>query len=746
MIFEFGPYQLDVQRAVLRKNGTRVKVEPQVLTLLELLISRHGEMVSRDDIVEFVWKGRAISQSAIDSRIRSARKAIGDDGKRQRLIKTYTHQGFKFVGAVEEMEVCPVLEAKNKEEIEKTKPRLPIKVLTIALFLGAIGAVSIGYQLNQPHSETNETKTSTVLNDTDRPVNRRSIAVFPAKFDNPELDTTKFSVGVAEETISFLGGVQGINVVSRQASFSLGRKNLPASELIEALQIDYRIENICELHDGILSVSVQLIGSKNENVLWSKRYDIPASTLDMQQAQIDVAKNVSLNVANVMGASASSFSPAIISTDSYEQFSEGQDYLEKGTKEDIEEAIRLFRNVIAAEPEYMPAYARLFDSYWQGWIYAGFSMDVSIPEMQKTVRQMKVLGPNTPETLTAEGMLMPVDGSDYTLDEVLDLFDRAISTNPNYALAYKERANAFYSEGLPKEEIEAYEDALKIDPVDPEIMAGLSWAYFESKDTASANTIANRNVKWNPDSVIAKTALARIKLYSTDLEHSIVLLREVLDEQPGSYAAKYNLFQAYRRLGNYKAALDIAPMDSQRAYAAALIKDVQLVEKYTATLPEYYGTQQVQYLMGNSEPLYKRLKSRKDTLRIYQDAYKIPMTDILRIISEVDVLRKHNDELADVGLQKIISFYEGYSNDDYDSGPEYIGRIGLYILQDDLDSAMTILKRANDAGFFFLDALELPVFSGLKEHSEFSREWQRMEARAEGLRSRYGTMSNQSAE
>ncbi len=741
MIFEFDTYQLDIQRAVLRNNGVRVKVEPQVLSLLELLVSRHGEMVSRDDIVEYVWQGRNISQSAVDSRIRSARKVIGDDGKRQKFIKTYTHQGFKFVGAVETMEVCPLLVEKNEDKaddnVEAAKYGLHNKSLIAILFIGAVSVFLIGYHFNQTTSVNPPKVVSNDVTDSERPINRRSIAVFPAKFEDPTLDTTKFSVGVAEETISFLGAVQGMNVVSRQASFSLGRKDLSSSELIEALQIDYRVENICELHDGVLSVSVQLIESENENVLWAKRYDVPVLTTDIRQAQINVAKNVSLNVANVMGASASSFSPTIISAESYARFSEGQELLEKGSKKDIEQAIKLFRDVIANEPEYMPGYARLFDSYWAGWIYAGFSIDVSVPEMKKIVRQMKVLGPNTPEALTAEGMLLPVDGEDYNFEQAVSLFDRAIAANPNYALAYKERAYAFIDSGLPEAEIAAYEDALKIDPVSPEIMAGLSWAHFQSNDIASANTIANRNVRWNPDSVIAKTALARILLYSMDMEQAVILLNDVLAEQPGSYSAKYNLFQFHKRLGNYKIALQYAPIDTLRAYAAALDGDEALIKRYTATLPEYYATLQVHYVMGESEPLYNYIKKRQTTTNLYQDDYKIALTDLIRVIVEVDVLRKHNDPLAEKTLDKLITFFEGYKDTDYQVSPEYIGGIGFHILQGDMDGAMSLLKQANDEELIFIDILKTPVFLALKDHPEYTKEYQRMDARAKILRARY---------
>ncbi len=740
MIFGFGPFQLDIQRAVLRKDGERINVEPQILSLLELLVSRHGEMVSRDDIVEFVWKGRAISQSAIDSRIRSARKVIGDDGRRQRLIKTYTHQGFKFVGAVEEMEVCPLIEAQNKQNNEeplKANRKFPVKILAALLFLTIMGVILIGYQLMQANSLFSGTETTNIADNAERPVNRRSIAVFPAKFDDPELDTTKFSIGMAEETISFLGGVQGINVVSRQASFAVGRKNLSASELIEALQIDYRVENTCELYNGILSVSVQLIGSENENVLWAKRYDIPASTLDMQQAQIDIAKNVSLNVANALGASASSFSPTIIAAESYKLFSQGQDLLEKGTRADIEEAIKKFRNVIAVEPEYMLAYARLFDSYWEGWIYAGFSIDVSMPEMQKIVRQMKALGPNTPEALTAEAMLLQVDGQDFTAEKAIDLFDRAIAANPNYALAHKERANAYSESGRPKEEIAAFEDALKIDPVDPDIMAGLSWAHFQSNDLASANAIARRNIRWNPDSVIAKTALARILLHTSDIEKSAEILYKVLAEQPGSYAAKYNLHQLHKRLGNYKAAVHYAPMDTMRDYASVLSGDIKLPEQYSANLPEYYASQQVYYMLGDNEPLYKYLKNYKAASYIFKADYKIPLTDMPRTISEVDVLRKYKDKLADKVLQKLVTYFKGYEVTDCKVSPECVGMMGLYILQGDMDAAISILKRANEAGFIFIDIFEIPIFATLKNHPDYNAEWQRMDARAKILRQRF---------
>ena len=99
-IVSFGNYSLNRRKGELYRKGQVLDLEPQVYCLLELLISRHGELVSRDDIIASVWDGRGISNNVIDNRIRAARAAIGDTGKKQRYIKTYPNRGYKFIGKV----------------------------------------------------------------------------------------------------------------------------------------------------------------------------------------------------------------------------------------------------------------------------------------------------------------------------------------------------------------------------------------------------------------------------------------------------------------------------------------------------------------------------------------------------------------------------------------------------------------------------------------------------------------------
>ncbi len=102
MLFSFDKFTLDTDRRELRTDGRNIAVEPQVFDLLEFIIRCRDRVVSRDDLIEQVWKGRLVSESALATRINAARRAIGDDGARQTLIKTIARKGVRFVGDVQE--------------------------------------------------------------------------------------------------------------------------------------------------------------------------------------------------------------------------------------------------------------------------------------------------------------------------------------------------------------------------------------------------------------------------------------------------------------------------------------------------------------------------------------------------------------------------------------------------------------------------------------------------------------------
>jgi DNA-binding winged helix-turn-helix (wHTH) protein/pimeloyl-ACP methyl ester carboxylesterase len=100
MIYRFADCELDAGRVELRRGGRAVHVEPQVFEFLLALAERAGEVVDKDTLVARVWRGLAVSDATINARVSAARKAVGDDGARQAVIRTAHRRGFAMVADV----------------------------------------------------------------------------------------------------------------------------------------------------------------------------------------------------------------------------------------------------------------------------------------------------------------------------------------------------------------------------------------------------------------------------------------------------------------------------------------------------------------------------------------------------------------------------------------------------------------------------------------------------------------------
>ena len=98
--FVFDNHTLDADRRQLRCSSDSIAVEPQVFDLLVYLVQNRDRVVSKDDLIASVWGGRMVSESTLTSRINAARKAVGDSGKDQRIIRTIARKGLRFVDAI----------------------------------------------------------------------------------------------------------------------------------------------------------------------------------------------------------------------------------------------------------------------------------------------------------------------------------------------------------------------------------------------------------------------------------------------------------------------------------------------------------------------------------------------------------------------------------------------------------------------------------------------------------------------
>jgi len=247
MIFRFEDCSLDSERRELRRDGTLRPIEPQVFDLLEHLLRNRTRVVSKDDLIDAVWRGRAISDAALSTRINAARKAIGDDGAAQRLVRTLRGQGLRFVGTVEE---------------DQAEPR---------------------WRADNPAGH----RPPTVIS------GAPSLLVLPFANIGGERWTEEFADGLTDEVITAVTGLAWCFVSSAHASFARKNSRLGLREIAREQSVRYVIDGSVRCAADCVRISVRLIDAATDHHLWVERYDYrDADATDRFRVQEDVGRKI----------------------------------------------------------------------------------------------------------------------------------------------------------------------------------------------------------------------------------------------------------------------------------------------------------------------------------------------------------------------------------------------------------------------------------------------------------------------
>jgi len=237
MEFVLGDRVLDVDRHELRRGGELIALEPQVFDLLVYLVRNRQRMVSKDDLLQAVWGGRIISGSTLTSRINAVRKAIGDDGRTQRLIRTVSRKGLRFVGTV-------------REEYASTDPSRPALTLP------------------------------------DKP----SIAVLPFANLTGDPEQEYFADGMVEEIITALSRIRWLFVIARNSTVAYKGQGVDVNGVGRELGVRYVLEGSVRKAGRRARITAQLIDALSGAHLWADRFD--GSLDDVFELQDKVASSV----------------------------------------------------------------------------------------------------------------------------------------------------------------------------------------------------------------------------------------------------------------------------------------------------------------------------------------------------------------------------------------------------------------------------------------------------------------------
>ena len=254
MAYAFGEHVLDIRRRELWRGGELLALEPQVFDLLVYLVQNRDGVVGKDDLLQAVWAGRIVSDSALTTRINAARRALGDSGEEQRLIRTFPRKGLRFVAEVEEL---------------SEGARLPAAVFgTPAVQLRPL------------------------------PSDRPSIAILPFISIAETLEQEHVADGMVEQIITALARIRSLSVIARSSAFAYKRQNVDARQVGRELGVRYLLEGSVRKSTDRLRVAAQLIDTETRAHLWAD--GCGGTIADIFELQDRIAGRVAACVAPVI--------------------------------------------------------------------------------------------------------------------------------------------------------------------------------------------------------------------------------------------------------------------------------------------------------------------------------------------------------------------------------------------------------------------------------------------------------------
>ena len=427
--FRFGNFEVDLVQHELRCAGAAVPVEPQVFDVLVYLVQHRDRIVSKDELFETVWQGRVVSDAALNSRISAARRAVGDDGNAQKVIRTIHKRGFRFIGEVEQEAAAPPPSEETRHEDAPTlaPSAEPAEPLTL------------------PH--------------------KPSIAVLPFQNMSGDPEQDYFADGLTEDIITGLSQQQWFFVIARNSSFTYKGAGVDVRQIASQLGVRYILEGSVRKSASRVRVTGQLIDATFGNHLWADRYDRELSDIFALQDEITnrVIGSVSPQILLAEAARVRRKPPQSI--DAWDLVMQALPHMWRMTTDDHRSAQDLLLEALRLDPEYAHAYALL------GWIYISmFNLDTGKPIHEFTERALDA-GTRAVELDDQDPWAHLVLGLGYARRRKPDLalmhLSKATELNPSFALGHAGLGYGLAAGGQPERGLEALEQAHRLSPRDP---------------------------------------------------------------------------------------------------------------------------------------------------------------------------------------------------------------------------------------------------------------------------------------
>jgi TolB-like protein/Tfp pilus assembly protein PilF len=493
MQFLFADHTLDTDRRELRRGAEAIAVEPQVFDLLIYLVQNRDHVVTKDDLIASVWGGRIVSDSTLTSRINAARKAVGDSGEDQKLIRTIARKGLRFVGTV------------------RTQPK------------GDEPAHATGPPPDEIHVQPRP-----ALPLPDRP----AIAVLPFINMSGDPEQEYFSDGISEDIITALSKLRWFFVIARNSSFIYKGRAVHMKQVAEELGVRYVLEGSVRKGGERVRITAQLNDVATGSHLWAERYDRGLADVFAVQDEITEAIVAAIEPQLYVAENFRAQRKPPDSMDAWDLVMRALSHYWRLTRQDNVVAQALLEKAITIDSNYGQALGVLAASYTfsahMGWA----DMAIVAPIAERAALAAILADGEDPWAHLALGCVYLFARR---LDDSLAEFELALRLNPNFSLAQGYYGLALSYCGRWEEGDLAARRALRLSPRDPfsALYYGIdSYAQFVGRNYDEAMRLARQAIRQRGDFVGAHRVLTAAAGMLGQTEVATAALQELRRAQP----------------------------------------------------------------------------------------------------------------------------------------------------------------------------------------------------------------------
>lgn len=467
MQFHFSDHVLDIVRRELMRGDERLEIEPQVFDLLAFLVQNRDRVVSKDDLIEAIWQGRVVSESTLTSRINAARKAVGDNGQDQRLIRTLARKGFRFVGAV----------AESAESVP------------------AAAAASASMSPATPASAH------------PAPLDRPGIAVLPFVNMSGEPEQEYFSDGISEDVITALSRLRWVYVIARNSSFVYKDRAVHLAQIGSELGVGYVVQGSVRKAGDRVRITAQLNAVATGSHIWAERYD--RALADVFAVQDEISQAIVAAIEPQLYAAESSHARRSTPDrlDAWDLVMRALTHYWRVTRQDNVVAQALLEKAISIDPNYGQALGVLATSHaftaHMGWEDMETGMAIAERAARAAIRA-------DAEDAWAHNALGHALLFARRFDDCLAEFELSLQLNPSLAIAHGFYGLALSYCGRWEDGDRAARQALRLSPRDPcaAIYCGIdAYAQFVGANYNDAIRLSREALRLKADFVGAHRVL-----------------------------------------------------------------------------------------------------------------------------------------------------------------------------------------------------------------------------------------------